>query len=593
MGAWRLYKAYSPYPSVKLSELDFAQTADVIYFAHLDYPVERLTRSGHTSWTFAEVTWGPVIEPPATPTGSAATPNSTGYVATAYHYVITAIGGDREQESRASGILTLTNDLTLTGNTNTINLPVVAGVDRHIVYKEQGGAYGYLGGSDGTAFVDTNLQPVLSDTPPVGNNPFAAAGDYPSVVNFHQQRLLLARTRNKPNAIWGSQPSDFENMDKSRPTKPDDSFAFALVAERVNAINQLASMGDLLALTSDGVFSIDGGGSGEAITPNAINPKRQTGRGASRLNPIVLDSIAFYQPNKGSSIRTLGYTFEVDGYRTNNITIFSPHFFDGFSIVRWCFIEDPFACIVAVRDDGVLLFFTWEEEQQVWGWTLCETNGFVEDVACISEGGYDRLYIAVRRTINGVERKFFERMALPHIDDISTACHLDCALTQVYDPPQNRIEQLWHLEGETVSAYYDGYVAEGLVVQGGAIDLPDGYEASIASVGLPYEGYIETLPLVLQTREGSFHTNMQNISSVTIRTLDTRGIEVGITGAAREPVRDRTGGEVSDLADVAERDYEPPIPGHWSKNTTLTIKQRKPLPAHITAIFIEPKVSPK
>lgn len=593
MGAWRIYKAYSPYPSVKLSELDFAQTADVIYFAHLDYPVERLTRSGHTDWTFAEVEFGPVIEPPATPTGSANSPNNTGYVATDYNYVITAIGGDREQESRASGILTLSNDLTLAGNTNVIDLPSTVGVDRHIVYKEQGGSYGYIGGSDGTSFTDNNLQPVLSDTPPTGDNPFDDAGDYPSTVAFHQQRLLFGRTRNRPNAVWGSQPSDFENMDKSRPTKPDDALSFALVAERVNSVNQLVSLGDLLALTSDGVFSIDGGSSGEAISPNAINPKRQTGRGASRLNPIVLDSIVFYRPNKGSTVRTLGYTFEVDGYRSNNVSIFSPHFFEGFSIVRWTFIEDPFSCIVAVRDDGALLFFTWEEEQAVWGWTLCETNGVVEDVAAISEGGYDRLYIAVRRTINGVTRRFFERMALPHVDDITTACHLDCALTQVYGTPQNRVEQLWHLEGETVSAYYDGYVAEGLVVEGGAIELPDGYEASIATVGLPYEGYIETLPLVLQGRGGTLHSHMQNIKSVMVRTIDARGITIGITGAAAEEVRDRTGSEVGGLADVSERDYEPPIPGHWEKSATLTIKQSKPLPAHITAVFVEPKVSPK
>jgi hypothetical protein len=214
------------------------------------------------------------------------------------------------------------------------------------------------------------------------------------------------------------------------------------------------------------------------------------------------------------------------------------------------------------------------------------------EVAVITEGGFDRLYALVEREINGIRRKFHECLALPHVDEMAAANHLDCSVTQIYDPPQNTVGGLWHLEGATVSAHYDGYVATGLVVENGQIALPNDYEATITSVGLPFEGEVETLPLILQTRNGSEHINRQNVARIVVRTVDTRGIEVGITGADLEAVVEREGGE-DGLADVEQRDYDVSPAGSWGANTTITIQQNQPLPAHITGVFIEPKVSPK
>lgn len=597
MGVARLYRAYAPYPHTALSGVDYAQTADVVYTVHLDYPEYRATRSGHTSWAFEPVTYAPTVAAPAAPTVAAATPNTTGLAAVDYKYLITAVG-TKGQESRASASVTASNDLTLHGNKNTLTMPAkAAGVEQYIVYKEQAnsGTYGYIGSTEGDTFVDgtPQIQPVLSDSPPQANNPFTGAGKYPSTVAFHQQRKFLGRTRELPNAVWGTQATDFENMDISRPAKPEDALSFALVGERVNSVNQLVSISsELVVISSNAIFSVSGGGEGAPLTPSDIQPRRQNSRSGGRLNPITLDEVVFYPANKGTSIRTLGFRYEIDGYQSNNITIFSPHFFQGHVIVDWAYVEEPYSAIFAVREDGVLLCFTWEAEQQVWGWTMLETDGRVKNVAAITEGGYDRLYALIERTINGVRRKFHERLALPHGDDITMAAHLDCAVTQVYDPPRNVITGLQHLEGATVSAYYDGYVEAGLVVAGGAVSLPNGYEATVATVGLPFRGEIETLPMVMATREGNFHNHLQNVARTILRTVDTRGIEVGIAGAELEAVVEREGGE-DGLDDVKARDYEVSPPGHWEPGVTLTIRQDQPLPAHITGVFIEPRVSKK
>ncbi len=159
-------------------------------------------------------------------------------------------------------------------------------------------------------------------------------------------------------------------MDISRPLKASDALSFALVSGRVNAVNQLVSTTSLLALTSDSIFKIEGGQTGY-LTATDFVTRRQNGRGSSRLSPLVIDSVVFYQTSVGNSVRTLGYEFSTDSINSNDVTIFSPHLFRGFDIKAWAYAQEPRSVIWAVRNDGKLLCFTWEQEQQVWGWTLC------------------------------------------------------------------------------------------------------------------------------------------------------------------------------------------------------------------------------
>jgi hypothetical protein len=79
---------------------------------------------------------------------------------------------------------------------------------------------------------------------------------------------------------------------------------------------------------------------------------------------------------------------------------------------------------------------------------------------------------------------------------------------------------------------------------------------------------------------------------VVIRAVDTRGITAGITGADQEAIVESYE-YAPGLPDTEQRDYPITLPGSWEPSTTLTIRQDKPLPAHITGIFVEPKVSRK
>ena len=596
MGVSRLYKVGSPYNGAELAEIDFEQSTDTMYIAHIDHAPTKLVRSGHTSWEFITVTFGPTIETPANCTVVATTPNvdtendGAAYFPQPASYVVTAYSDTTGQESRASNSDEATNDLNLRRNYNTITWDAVTGADRYLIYKaENTQNFGYIGTTEQTEFRDDNIGPAYDESPPIGDNPFAVAGDYPQTFTFFEQRAIWAGTRNKPNGVWGSRSADFENMDFSRPLRATDALSFAMVAGRVNTVNQLVSANDLLALTSDSIFTVSGGSGEDYLTATQVRARRQVGRGSSRLSPLVVDNVVFYKPVTGASVRTIGYSFDVDGYDTSDVSIFSPHFFEGHDIVSWAYAQEPRSVIWALRDDGDLLCFTWEKEQQVWGWTLCETDGLFKSVCVISENGEDRLYAVVERE----GRQFIERMAAASFgEDVADSCYLDCAVSFSYVAPQSTFNNLDHLEGRTVSAIVDGAVVTGLVVSGGSITLPEFVETGRkVTVGLPYEAYIETLPVNLQMRDGGTNQGKRSdMGEVVIRVHKTRNIKVGRTLDTLSEVNQREL-EAYDTADsLFTGDYNVDMEPVVGDDATVVVMSDLPLPMTVLGIFLEPSI---
>jgi hypothetical protein len=599
MGVAKLVRVGSPYNGSELAELDFEQSADTMYLAHINHDPNKLLRRSHSDWEFVEITFGPSNTVPTSVSATATTPNTdadnagNAYFPEPASYVVTAVNDETGQESRASDPSSCDNDLFLKRNYNTITwvAPADGLADRYRVFKADNQQdYGYIGSTAQLTFRDDNIGPDLSDGPPVGDSPFSGDGDKPSTVTLFQQRLVWGRTANRPNGIWASKVGDFENMDISRPLKDDDALSFALVSKGVNAINQLVSMADLLALTSDNVFRVNGGQQ-EFLSPINIVSSRQVGQGSSRLGPLVIDSTIFMVPSVGASIRTLGFSFEIDGYKSNDITIFSPHFFIGFSIVDWAFVREPRSIIWAVRSDGKLLCFTWEEEQEVWGWTLCETDGEVLSVCSLSEQGEDRLYLIVRRTINGVERTFIERMVSALWDNVENTCFLDCAVTNTYTTPTATPGNYLHLIGATVSVLADGNVYHGLVVdEDGKITLPA--PVSVVTAGLPYTALIETLPLAIQTAAGWTVAKPSTLGDVVIKLVDSRGVMAGPDESKLETIRPRVDEAYGVANALISGNRTIDMPASTKDKLSVVIVSEDPLPLTVTAVLLQPQITP-
>lgn len=91
-----ILEVVSPFAQADLELLNYVQSADVVFFAHPDYPPYELSRTSDTDWTFSTVSFVPTIDPPlaiAADWDSGATPTA----ARAMEYRATAITTEGEE----------------------------------------------------------------------------------------------------------------------------------------------------------------------------------------------------------------------------------------------------------------------------------------------------------------------------------------------------------------------------------------------------------------------------------------------------------------------------------------------------------------
>jgi hypothetical protein len=174
-----------------------------------------------------------------------------------------------------------------------------------------------------------------------------------------------------------------------------DSISVNLISRQVNAINSLAVVGDIIALTAASEWRI--GSTNEVLTPTTVTAKPQGWRGSHGQIPVLVGNEIVYVQANGKVIRNLGYDFQSDSFVGDDIRVLSEHLFDGHEIVDIAYQQDNDSIVWCVRDDGILLALTYMKEQEVIGWSWHETDGLVESVCVIPSDGYDELWLVVNR----------------------------------------------------------------------------------------------------------------------------------------------------------------------------------------------------
>ena len=332
--------------------------------------------------------------------------DSTGF--TAY-----TTGGDIAEHGLSFKTAALT-----TVNKATISWSAVAGAKEYNVYKEvfDSGVYGFLGIAKNTTFSDIGADPDGSDTPSEASDPFDVSGNYPAAVTYAQQRRFFANTTNDPEKVWASRIGNFRNFTSRSPIQDDDSFRFILAGRQVNAVRNMIDLGQLLIFTSGGEWAMEGGPSG-IITPTDLNPKQYGYNGSNSLPPLVVGGNALYVQARGSVVKDLLFNDSSQSFKGQDLTIFSAHLFDNFTLTDWAFQQIPHSIVWVVRDDGALLGLTYVREHEMFAWHRHDfEGGTVENVVSVPEGTEDSLYLVIKRTINGRTTRYIERFNSRQVD---------------------------------------------------------------------------------------------------------------------------------------------------------------------------------
>lgn len=223
---------------------------------------------------------------------------------------------------------------------------------------------------------------------------------YPSMGIFHQERLVLAATRHSPQTLWMSQPASWHDFSTSIPTKDSDSITVTLASKEVNAIRGLASRGDLLILTSGGEWQAKAGAKTDVFTPSSIVITPSGYRGSHTLAPLDVGDVTLFVQRHGTTVRSMGYSLEVDGYTSSDVSILAAHMFENNPVVAWAYQQTPWSVVWCVLADGTVGALTIQREHQVTAWTrqVFGPQGHkVKDVCCIPGTTQDDVYLAVGR----------------------------------------------------------------------------------------------------------------------------------------------------------------------------------------------------
>lgn len=462
--AARVYTLATPYAVADLPLLKYMQSNDTMTLTHTGYAPRDLTRSGHAAWALNAITFA--SEQPA-PTAVVATPIAVSG-ATTWSYVVTAVNALTGEESlpSAAGNATYKTEASwnaAAGDLITVTWTNAAGADSYNIYKQRNGIYGFVGNSsDGTfGFVDDKIRADTTDAPPGSFNPFSGASDYPACSSYHEQRKWFGATVNKPQTLWATASSSFKNMNKATPTQDDDAIVRTLASRQANQIRHLVSLGPLIAFTSGAEWMIWPGSQSDVLTPGNTNARAQSYAGSSHVPPLVINNTVLFVQEKGSLVRDLRYEFASDSWNGIEMSILAAHLFEGHTIKEWAWAQVPHKIIWAVRDDGVLLGFTYMKDQEVYAWARHETSGLVESVCVISEGDEDVLYLSIARTVGGQTVRYVERMESRRFGVLRDAWFLDSALA--YDGNNAvtddylRITGASYLMGATVTLQATGH----------------------------------------------------------------------------------------------------------------------------------------
>jgi len=401
----KIYEVAHTYTSDEIFDVHYAQVNDVVNLTHGSHKPAELIRLAADNWNLVDVPFigGPVQDlniTPTTITPSADTGTGITLTASASIFLAGHVGSIWQMKN---GYVTIT---------------------------------AYASGTSVTADVQgtDNLGTGPGATTEWSEGSWSDVSGYPATVTYHERRRWYARTDNQPQTQWASKPFIYDDF--TRGPNDDDALDLTLNTEKANDIKWMSSGTTLATGTFGGEFVTSSGTSGISLTPDNANAIRQTGWGSLNVQPQKIANFIYYVQRASRKIRELFYYWDLDTYKSVDMTILSEHITES-GITNIAYQQNPDTTLYCVRTDGQMCTLVREEDQQVKAWTRQTTDGSFRSVATIPSflGPYDEVWVVVERTINGIARKYIERFADPVVPKRQAECfYVDSGLKfSVYD----------------------------------------------------------------------------------------------------------------------------------------------------------------
>ena len=553
----------TPYAHEDLNELKMTQCGDVLFLVHPKYPLHKLVRRSNVLWELSLVDF---VDGPYLPV------NTTEISLT---------------NSGTSGEITITASEALFVQTD---------VGRHIRLRHAVNPDLQWGAAKITEFIsETQVKAsVFSDFP------FMIAGEtkawrlgafsettgYASCAEFFEQRLVLA----KGNSLYGSCVSKYETFSPTTvagTVTADLGYNCEISSQQINDIVWLSS-GRVLAVGTVGAdFTMTTNEGTTSALPLNIQVVRHSTYGSENVTPVKISNTTLFVQRYGRKLRAFVYDSNSDGYVAQDVTILAPHITQA-GIAQMALQQEPVPVIWCVLKSGLLAGLTYDAENNVHAWHRHPmTNGFVESVTTLpaESGARDELYLLVRRTIDGVEKRYIEVMETGLDDaqeDAVNAFFVDSGLSYS-GPAVSKVGGLEHLEGQTVAILADGAVQPDKVVQKGEVSLETA--AKNIHVGLPFSSVLSPISFPSNDVNNPVYALKKRVSGVVVRLYKSLGFEIGTKNNVEMQVFRTSADKMNCAPALFTGDKKVAFTGAWQDDIQVRIEQNQPLPLTVLAVY--------
>jgi hypothetical protein len=318
---------------------------------------------------------------------------------------------------------------------------------------------------------------------------WSAVKGFPTSVGFHEGRLCWFGGAQ----AWLSASDNFTsyadiNLDGSS-TGDGGAINITLGSGPVDTISWGLSLTRLMIGREQSIASARSSNFDQPVTPTQIVIRDCSDQGAQRLPAIKAGKRGIIVQQSGSRVYELAFSAQEMDYDDRDLTRLNLDIGKaGFADIDKA--TQPDKMILLPRGDGQAACLLYDVKDEVEAWWRLQTLGTIENVAVLPSTGSaadsieDLVYFVVRRTINGVTRRFIERLA-PRVSCTGGAINqqLDCHV--VYQGAPVSTIALSHLPNTLVSVWADGRaIGSGTTNASGVLTLPDGQAHANIVAGL-------------------------------------------------------------------------------------------------------------
>jgi hypothetical protein len=313
---------------------------------------------------------------------------------------------------------------------------------------------------------------------------WSAVKGFPTSVCFHEGRLAWFGG----DQAWLSASDDFTNyadinLDGTS-TGDGGAINVTLGSGPVDTISWGLSLTRLLLGREQSIMSARSSNFDQPLTPTEIVIRDCSDQGAQRLPAIKAGKRGVFVQQSGRRVYELAFSPQEMDYDDRDLTRLNLDIGKtGFTDIDKA--TQPDRMILLPRGDGQCAALVYDAKDEVEAWWRIQTLGVIENVAVLPQNGIeDLVYVVVRRVINGVTRRFIERLA-PRDNCTGGAINqqLDCHVVQQGAPVSSIA--LPQLPNTQVAVWADGQaIGSGTTDASGNLAMPDGQPHSNIVAGL-------------------------------------------------------------------------------------------------------------